>query len=83
MSARTTLTLDDDVMARLKAEVRRSGLSFKETVNRLLRRGLDKPEAARELEPFQIKARPLEARPGLNLDDIAELLEQVEGSAHR
>ena len=35
---RTTLTLDDDVAAKLKAEQSRAGLPFKEVVNETLRR---------------------------------------------
>lgn len=34
---RTTLTLDDDVMAFIEAERRRTGESIREVVNRLLR----------------------------------------------
>jgi hypothetical protein len=34
---RTTVTLDDDVDAMLRAEVRRTGRSFKQVVNELLR----------------------------------------------
>ena len=44
------MTLDDDVAAKLKADARRSGRSFKEVVNDVLRRGLvayDSGDAAR------------------------------------
>ncbi len=43
---RTTLTLDDDIAAKLKAEARRSGRSFKAAVNDLLRLGpsIDDPD---------------------------------------
>ncbi len=44
---RTTLSLDDDVAQLLNKEVRRSGDSFKEVVNRFLRMGLTGFEAAR------------------------------------
>jgi len=37
---RTTLTLDDDVASKLRAEVQRSGGSFRKVVNETLRRGL-------------------------------------------
>ena len=37
---RTTLTLDDDVAAKLRAEMRRSGMSFREVLNDAIRRGL-------------------------------------------
>jgi Arc/MetJ family transcription regulator len=35
---RTTLTLDDDVAAKLKAEARLAGRPFREIVNEMLRR---------------------------------------------
>jgi hypothetical protein len=37
---RTTLSIDDDVARLVEDEVRRSGDTFKGTVNRLLRQGL-------------------------------------------
>jgi hypothetical protein len=82
---RTTLTLDEDVAAKLKAETRRSGRSFKETVNEVLRRGLvtTRP-GARPREPFRVVARDLgHLRPGLSLDNVADLLDQTEGPRHR
>lgn len=81
---RTTLTLDDDVAAKLKAEMRRTGKSFREVVNEHLRRGLLARRAASTRVPFTIRARDLgNLRPGLSLDCIAELLEQVEGPDRR
>ena len=80
---RTTLTLDDDVAAKLDADARRSGRSFKETVNHYLRLGLNAKKAARVKKPFKVRARPLGLRPGLNYDDIWGLIEQVEGPDHR
>lgn len=75
---RTTLTLDDDVAARLKAEARRSGMPFKQVVNDCLRRGL----LSRRVDgrpPFRVVARDLGApRAGLSLDNVAELLEFAE-----
>ena len=81
---RTTLTLDDDVAAKLKAEARRTGKSFKATVNELLRLALNRKPEAGTREPFRVEARDLgELQPGLSLNSIAALLEQVEGSHHR
>jgi len=81
---RTTLTLDEDVAAKLQAEARRSGQSFKATVNEALRRGLlASPTKARE-GPFRVEARDLGGlQPGLSLDSVTSLLEQVEGPLHR
>ena len=81
---RTTLTLDDDVAAKLKAESRRAGRSFREVVNETLRRGLASQPAARRRQPFKVEARDLgDLKPGLSLDNVAELIEQMEGSAFR
>lgn len=81
---RTTLTLDDDVAAKLKAESRRAGRSFRDIVNDTLRRGLAARRVAPQREPFKVKARDLgRLKPGVSLDNIGELLDQVEGSLHR
>jgi plasmid stability protein len=81
---RTTLTLDDDVAAKLKAEVRRSGRSFRDTVNDVLRRGLATRRESTPREPFRVEARDLGAlQPGLSLDSIADLIERAEGPHHR
>jgi plasmid stability protein len=81
---RTTVTLDDDVAAKLKIEMRRSGRSFRDTVNETLRRGLLTRGGASPRRPFKVVARDLgELRPGLSLDNVADLIEQVEGPEHR
>jgi len=79
---RTTLSLDDDVAALLQKEVRRSGGSFKQTVNHFLRLGL---KASRQplYNPFTVTPRPLGLPPGLSYDNVAGLLESLEGPAHR
>jgi plasmid stability protein len=81
---RTTLTLDEDVAAKLKAEARRTGKSFKETVNAALRRSLSSSHRRPAEPPFRVEARDLgRLRPGLTLDSVPDLVEQAEGSRHR
>jgi hypothetical protein len=81
---RTTLTLDDDVAAKLKAESRRAGRPFREVVNEALRRGLASRRVTAARQAFKISVRDLgDLKPGLCLDNVAELIEQVEGSPHR
>ncbi len=80
---RTTLTLDDDVRAKLEAEMRKTGRSFKETVNEVLRIGLTTRPPMKPVKPFEIYARDFHARPGLNFDNIEELLDQLEGPMRR
>jgi hypothetical protein len=80
---RTTLTLDEDVRARLQGEMRRSGRSFKDVVNDCLRRGIEGIRSAPGRKPFKIQARPLGVQPGLDYDNVTELLERIEGPAAR
>lgn len=80
---RTTLTLDADVAARLKSEMRRSGRSLKETVNQILRLGMEARRALPRRSPFTVSARELGLRPGLSYDCPSRLIEQIEGAGHR
>jgi hypothetical protein len=79
---RTTITLDEDVAAKLDEEVRRTGASFKQVVNSALREALSRPRRARS-EPFRVTPTPLEARRQFSYDDVAEMLEVAEGPEHR
>jgi len=81
---RTTLTLDDDVAAKLKAESRRAGRTFREVVNEVLRQGLASQRVTAKRRSFKIIARDLgDLKPGLSLDNVAELIERVEGPLYR
>ena len=81
---RTTLTLDEDVATKLKALARRSDQSFKEIVNETLRCGLLSLQKRQPSPPFQVMTRDLgNVRPGVSLDSISDLLDQVESPQHR
>ena len=80
---RTTITLDPDIAAKLKEEMRKRGASFKDTVNEMLRAGLILSDKASKQKPFKVNARPLGMRPGLNYDCTSDLLEQIEGPLHK
>jgi hypothetical protein len=80
---RTTVTLEDDVKAKLDREMRKNGKSFKEAVNYYLRLGLDVQAQMRPAKPFVVRARPLGLKPGLSYDNVEELIEQAEGPLHR
>ncbi len=79
---RTTLTLDDDVAAKLRAIMRRTGKPFKQTVNEVLRLGLVS-RSSRPTDRFEVRARALGLRPGVSYDNVEELIEQLEGPSHR
>jgi hypothetical protein len=81
---RTTLTLDDDVAARLQSESRHSGRPFKVVVNEHLRAALSRREAFKAAPAFRIKSQSLGGPlPGLSYDDVGAMLDQVEGSRRR
>jgi len=79
---RTTLSLDDDVAHLLHKEIRHSGQSFKEAVNHFLRVGLmaSKQPARRR---FVVTPHALGLAPDLSYDNVEELIEALEGPAHR
>ncbi len=79
---RTTLSLDDDVARLLEREARRSGSSFKEVVNRFLRAGLMAGRRPNR-KPFTVVPRNLGLPAGRSYDNIEQLLEALEGPAHR
>lgn len=69
-------------MARVTREVSRSGKSLKVVVNDAIRRGLD-PAMAIERPRFRVRASSMGLRPGMELDDIAGLLDQLDGPQRR
>ena len=83
MSIRTTVTLDDDVVARVKQESRSRGASFRETLNDLLRAALLGVDNQPRRRTLRIKPTRMGHRPGLNYDNIESLLEYGEGERHR
>lgn len=66
---RTTITLDDDVVALVEDERRRTGESFRATVNRLLRRG---SQRSQPLDPPPLPLFP--GRPQLDVSDVSAVL---------
>ena len=81
---RTTVTIDDDVAAKLQVEMRRqrSG-NFDRILNDVLRRGLLVRRELAASKPFRVRARRMGQMQGLNYDNVGQLLEYVEGHAHK
>jgi len=77
------LTLDDDVAARLEAEARRTGASFKQVVNEHLRLAFSLRRELKQATPFVVQPRSLQLRAGLDYEKVGELIEQLEGPRHR
>lgn len=83
MSIRTTVTLDDDVVERIKHESRSRGASFRDTLNDLLRMALAQRVTKPRARKFTLRPVHLGYRAGLNHDDVESLLEYGEGERHR
>ena len=67
---RTTITLDEDVAARLRRLTRERRISFKEAVNSTLRAGLTgEPRAT----PYRVPAYQMGVRPNIDLDRALQL----------
>jgi hypothetical protein len=81
---RTTLTLDDDVAAKLKAAVKRERRPFRSVVNDALRAGLwalhQRPAAQK---PHRTRGFNLGTSLVGSLDNVEDVLLRVEGQRHR
>ena len=76
---RTTLTIEEDVAAKLQKKLKKSiGKTFKDVVNETLRLGLLAEIELKETEKFQVRSRALGVNQGLNYDNIGKLIKQIE-----
>jgi predicted transcriptional regulator len=76
---RTTVTLEPDVAARLKELAHRRRASFKETLNDVLRRGLNSQAATREPPPrYVVEAHTGGFRPGIDPAKLNQLVDELE-----
>jgi hypothetical protein len=82
---RTTITLEDDVVAELGKLQKARDEPFKQTVNTVLRAGLATLTAKEQRKSLPYKSLPVSLGvPRLkNLDDISEVLAFAEGEDHR
>jgi hypothetical protein len=76
---RTTLTLEDDLAAKLKEFARRRRLSFKDAVNSILRRGLTTQDAGRRVpKRFRVRTFRSPLRPGVDPLKLNQLADELE-----
>lgn len=73
---RTTVTLDPDVEAKLRAVMRERGVSFKVALNDSVRAGLH--TETRPTRRYRMKTYPMGVRPGVNLDKALTLAGDLE-----
>lgn len=73
---RTTVTLDDDVVATLRDLARERNISFKEALNTSVRLGTR--ASAGSSRAYRVPTRALGLRPGVNLDKALRLAGELE-----
>jgi hypothetical protein len=73
---RTTVTLEDDLAARLQERARERDLSFKAVLNDAIRSGL--ADSGAPPEPYQMKVSPMRAKPDVDLTKALQLAGQLE-----
>ena len=77
-SMRTTLTLDEDVAAKLRELAHRRRISFKEAVNAALRRGLVAQEIRASSRPFRVEVFHSAFRPGVDPVKLNQASDEIE-----
>ena len=77
------MTLDEDVLARLKEESQARGVPFRTLLNEAVRSGLLGMKAKPKSKPFKVVPFKMGTFPGMNYDNIGLLIESVEGDAWR
>jgi hypothetical protein len=75
-SMRTTVTLDPDVEAKLRAIMRERGISFKEALNNSIRAGVANVRGPGT--QYQLKTYPMGLRPGIQLTKALALGAELE-----
>ncbi len=73
---RTTVSLDDDIVAEVERLRREEGIGVSEAVNRLARGGVESRRRARGAKPYRTKT----ARVGVKIavDNVAEVLDLLD-----
>jgi hypothetical protein len=75
---RTTLTLEPDVAARLRQELRRSGKGLKVLVNEALRLGLGLSGKPVRPPRFEVRPHAFGFKPGVDLDRMNQLVDELD-----
>jgi hypothetical protein len=74
---RTTVTLDPDLAAKLRALARERGVSFKEALNSTLRRGFTSGGGSSK-QRYRLRSRRLALRSGVDLEHALRLAGELE-----
>ena len=79
MRMRTTLTIDDDIMKRLRQKAAADDRPLKEVVNEVLRSGLAAPRLGSDAYTFRLTTVNGRLLPGVDLVDRDKLFDLLDG----
>jgi hypothetical protein len=77
-SMRTTVTLEPDLAKKVKLLAHRRGLSFKQALNEVIRRGLAPAARRDEQAKYVVQPHAGGFRPGIDPDKLNQLVDQLE-----
>lgn len=81
---RTTLTLDDELVEKLKDLAHKRRIAFKQVVNDVIRRGLSAPELRQaKPKPFKVETFVSEFKPGVDPLKLNQLLDELDAERTR
>jgi hypothetical protein len=75
---RTTLTIDDDLIRKLRENAHEKGVPFKEIVNQALKVGLVHLDKPKRIKPYKCKTFSLGYPPSADLDHALNLADRLE-----
>ena len=75
---RTTVTLEPDLAKKVKVLAHRRGLSFKQALNEVIRRGLAPPAHPDKPAPYTVQPHVGGFRPGIDPGKLNQLVDQLE-----
>ncbi|MGD0835686.1 MAG: antitoxin [Polyangia bacterium] len=75
---RTTVTLDADAERLLRSAMHRRRTSFKRTLNDAIRTALGEKQVATRRVRFEVKARPMGLRAGIDPTSLNKLADELE-----
>jgi hypothetical protein len=75
---RTTVTLEPDLAKKVKVLAHRRGLSFKQALNEVIRRGLSTPTRQDAQARFAVEPHAGGFRPGIDPGKLNQLVDQLD-----
>ena len=75
---RTTVTLEPDLAKKVRDLAHRQGLSFKQALNEVIRRGLAPPARQDTRKRFTVQPHDSEFRAGIDPGKLNQLVDQLE-----